>query len=94
MKQCEFVLSPVYMPNRFIIGDLVAYEGIKLSGRDGYEATHGETSPEGVNDQVRQFDRFFANSRRDMIATHPPDGRLVMQLESFYKEAVKLWKRV
>jgi hypothetical protein len=32
MKQCEFTLTPVPMPNLMIIGDQVAYEGMKRSG--------------------------------------------------------------
>ncbi|EKD33627.1 MAG: hypothetical protein ACD_75C02639G0003 [uncultured bacterium] len=90
IKQCEFVLSPVPMPNLFIIGEMVAYEGMKRGGSGGFDMTHCETSADGLRDLIQQFDRLFDDSRRDMVRTHPPDGRLVEQLKIFYSEATGL----
>ena len=87
IKQCEFVLSPVPMPNLFLIGEMVAYEGMKRGGTGGFDMTHCETSADGLRDLTQQFDRFYDGSRRDMIHTHPPDGRLLEQLKNFYREA-------
>lgn len=89
MGRCEFVLSPVLMPNLFIIGSEVAYEGMKRGGEGGFGATHIETSAEAVREIVGQFDRLFDDSRQDMIRTHPPDGCLVRQLKAFYDEATR-----
>jgi hypothetical protein len=90
IKQCEFVLSPVPLPNLLIIGEMVAYEGMKRGGTGGFDMTHCETSADGLRDLIQQFDRFFDGSRRDMVRTHPPDGRLLEQLRNFYREATGL----
>src|SRR5439155_702912 len=45
MKQCQFALSPVPMPNVFIVGDTIAYEGMKRGGTGGFEMTHCEKNP-------------------------------------------------
>ncbi len=87
IKQCEFVLSPVPMPNLFLMGEMVAYEGMKRGGTGGFDMTHCETSADGLRDLIHQFDRFYDGSCRDMIRTHPPDGRLLEQLKIFYREA-------
>ncbi len=87
MKQCEFALSPVPMPNVFIIGEEVAYEGMKRGGTGGFEMTHCETSAEGLSELINQFDRFFEESHDEMVRAHPPDGRLAEQLRKFYREA-------
>jgi hypothetical protein len=87
MKQCEFVLSPVPMPNVMIIGKLVAYEGMKRAGTGGVEMTHCETSADGLQELIDQFDRFFEESRQAMICSHPPDGRLAEQLRQYCIEA-------
>jgi hypothetical protein len=89
IKRCEFALSPVPSPNVFIIGDQVAYEGMKRGGAGGFEMTHCETSPEGLRELIEQFDRFYEDSRQEMIRAHPPDGRLAEQLKNFYREATE-----
>ncbi len=88
MRQCEFTLSPVPMPNAFIIGESVAYEGMKRGGTGGFEMTHCETSGDGVRELIRRFDELFEGSRRDMVRMHPPDGRLLEQLRAFFDEAL------
>jgi len=90
MKQCQFVLSPVPMPNLFIIGDTIAYEGMKRGGAGGFEMTHCEKSADGLQELKQQFDRLFDDSRREMMRSHPPDGRLVEQLKGFCREATAL----
>lgn len=88
MNQCSLVLSPVPMPNMMIIGETVAYEGMKRGGRGGFDMTHCEANTEGVRNLIDQFERLYDDSRREMIRTDPPDGRLVEQMERFYKEAI------
>lgn len=90
VRRCQFVLSPVPMPNVFIIGQEVAYEGMKRGGSGGFEMTHCETNTEGLRELIHEFEQFFEDSRRDMIRTHPPDGRLIEQLKRFYQEATIL----
>jgi hypothetical protein len=88
IKQCKIALSPVAMPNLFIIGNEVAYEGMKRTGSGGFDMTHCETSPEELNDIIKKFDKFFKESHDEMISTHPPDGCLLEQLKKFYNEAM------
>ena len=87
MKQCEFALSPVPSPNLFMIGETVAYEGMKRAGGAGYEMTHCEKNPETLRELAQQFDRLFEDSRRDMARIHPPDGQLLEQLKAGFREA-------
>ena len=87
IKKCSFVLSSVAMPNQFIIGDEVAYEGLKRGGAGGFEMTHCETRTEPVKDLIRQFDTLFTSSQREMTRRYPPDGRLIEQLKRFEAEA-------
>lgn len=90
IRSCEFSLSPVPMVNLFIIGERVAYEGMKRGGSGGFEMTHCETNPAGVRDLIGKFDELFDDSRREMARLHPPDGRIVEQLRAFYDEATGL----
>jgi hypothetical protein len=87
IKQCEFTLTPVSMPNLFIIDDKVAYEGLKRGGKGGYEMTHCEAGADAVRELVKEFDRLFDESQREMLQTHPRDGRIAEQLRGFYEEA-------
>lgn len=87
MKHCQFTLSPVPMPNVFILGQKVAYEGMKRGGTGGFEMTHCETNAENLRELIRQFDQLFEESRCDLARTHPPDGQLIAQLKRFYEEA-------
>ncbi len=90
ITRCEFALTPVPMPNLFIIGENVAYEGMKRGGTGGFEMTHCETGADGVRDLIQQFDRLFEDSRREMLRAHPPDGRLTEQLRNFFHEAISM----
>ena len=90
ITHCKFTLSPVPMPNLFIIGESVAYEGMKRAGTGGFEMTHCETTADGLREMIRQFDRLFEDSRDEMVRAHPPDGRLAEQLQNFYEEAMGL----
>lgn len=87
MQQCDFVLTPIPSPNVMIIGDSIAYEGLKRGGGPGFERTHYETDSDVLKEMIQQFDRFFENSREDMVRTHPPDGRLLQQLIDCYSDA-------
>jgi hypothetical protein len=87
LRECEFTLSPVPMPNVFIIGESVAYEGMKRAGTGGFEMTHCETRAEGLFELIKQFDQYFDDSRRDLARAYPPDGRLLEQLRRFFDEA-------
>lgn len=87
IERCEIVLSPVAMPNQFIIGETIAYEGLKRGGTGGFEMTHWETDRDALRGLIHQFDAFFEDSRHDMMHSHGPDGRIAKQLEEFYREA-------
>ena len=93
IKQCEFVISPVPMPHLFIIGDRVAYEGMKRGGSSGFGMTHCENNPDALKPMIEQFDRFFASSREDMILARPPDGQVAKQLHEFYEEAMRFERK-
>jgi hypothetical protein len=86
IKRCEFTFSPVPMPNLFIIGNSIVYEGMKRAGAGGFEMTHWETSPDELRQMCEQFDDFFANSKRDMTHMHPGVS-VADQLQEFYDEA-------
>jgi hypothetical protein len=88
MKQCDFVLSPVPMPNLIIIGESVAYEGMKRGGVSGFEMTHCETSPSALKELIGGFDGFFERTRKAMDHAKPPDG-LLGQVRSLYKSALR-----
>ena len=88
MKQCEFVLTPTPLPNLFIIDNTIAYEGLKRRGSAGFDMTHCEKSADGLKDIITHFDQVFDDSLREMVRTHPPDGRFAEQLNAFYHEAV------
>lgn len=88
MKQCDFVLTPISMPNIFIIGETVAYEGMKRRGTAGFDVTHCETSRDGLSEMINNFDKLYEDSRLEMIRIYPPDGRVVEMLKTFYHEAI------
>jgi hypothetical protein len=44
---------------------------------------HVVTDEKELSPWIRPFDHFFEDSRRDMILTHPPDGRIAPQLQKF-----------
>jgi hypothetical protein len=95
IQRCDFVLTPVPMTNLFIIGDRIAFEGIKRGGTGGFEVSHCETQSESVKELVRQFDQLFADSREEMrhqcpaAAADQAEARkfLIEQLKAFYREA-------
>jgi len=87
IKQCEFVVCPVPMPNLMIIGDEVAYEGMKRSNAGGFEMTHCETEAHELRELAKQFDKFFDESKIEMARSHPPHGGLLEQLRAFHREA-------
>ncbi|MGH9562207.1 MAG: hypothetical protein ACRD3S_12205, partial [Terracidiphilus sp.] len=93
IQQCEFTLSPVPMPNMFIIGDLVAYEGMKRAGIGGYEMTHVESDPTAVSELVRRFDEHYNDSQDDLLRTHPRVDRIMHLLITFEKEASMLERK-
>jgi hypothetical protein len=88
MKQCDLVLTPISMPNLFIIGETVAYEGMKRRGIAGFDVTHCETSVDGLREIISNFDKLYEDSRSEMIRMHPPDGHIVELLKAFYHEAI------
>lgn len=87
ITRCELVLSPIPMPNLYIIGNRVAYEGLKRGGTRGFQKTHCETDPREINNLSQDFDSHFADSLEEMRRSHPPDGRLLEQLQGFFREA-------
>lgn len=89
IKRCRFALSPVPMPNLFIIGGQVAYEGVKRGGRSGFEMTHCETKPEGVEKLIEQFDMLFADSLSIVPIGSNSNDYFLEQLKRCYAEAAK-----
>jgi hypothetical protein len=87
IKNCEFTLSPVPMPNLLIIGNVVAYEGMKRRTSRGFEKTHCESDPNAVAEMIAEFDRVFHASAFENQQTHPPDGRLLERLKKYFFEA-------
>lgn len=87
MQRCEFALTSVPMSNQIIIGEMVAYEGMKRGGTRGFEMTHCETEQRCLKELIEQFDRLFEESRGEMHRAGPPDGTIVRQLREFYQEA-------
>ncbi len=87
VKNCEFALSPVPMPNLFIIGSMAAYEGMKRGGAGGFEMTHCEKNVVELGGLILQFDELFEDSRREMVRARPPDGQFLEQLRKHYLEA-------
>jgi hypothetical protein len=87
IKHCRFALSPVPTPNLFIIGDVIAYEGMKRGGTGGFEMTHCETDPVGLQKMIEQFDLFFEESHKETLRLHPTTRDLGKQLQKFYDEA-------
>lgn len=90
MRNCDFVVSPIPMPNQFVIGNVIAYEGVKRGGTGGFDLTHWETDAEEVGEICSQFDQFFDDSKRDMESLRLRKGSLVHQLREFYKEACEV----
>jgi hypothetical protein len=90
MKRCQFALSPVPMPNVFILGETVAYEGMKRGGTGGFEMTHCETNPEALREMIKQFDDFFERSQSETLSAYPTAPDLAKQLQAYYDEAVAL----
>jgi hypothetical protein len=88
MKQCDFVLTPIPMPNLFIIGETVAYEGMKRRGTAGFDMTHCETNVDNLHEMIKYFDELFEDSRLEMVRLHPNDDGIMDQLKEFYSEAV------
>jgi len=92
-KRCQFVLSPVPTPNLFIIGDDVAYEGIKRGGSGGFEMTHCEVSSHSVKILNEKFDKFFEDSKEEMEHIYSAKMSLADILRSFYNEAISFMKK-
>jgi hypothetical protein len=88
MKQCHITHSPVPMPNLFIIGDTVAYEGVKRGGTRSFEITHCETGQRQLQELIEQFETFFDASHEEMCRTYPSKDRLKELFSSFYREAI------
>ncbi|MCB1087661.1 MAG: hypothetical protein KDM63_11495 [Verrucomicrobiae bacterium] len=86
MEQCEITLTPVPMPNQFIIGNLVAYEGMKRGGSRGFDMTQCETDPDAIRDLIAQFDRFFEDSQQQVFRSDPTDGWELNLIRSAFAE--------
>jgi hypothetical protein len=87
MKQCQFALSHVPMPNVLIIGEDIAYEGMKRAGAAGFEMTHCETDPIALQEMIAQFDDLFAESYRETLRVYPAHRDLASQLQRYLDEA-------
>ena len=83
MQNCQWALNPVPMPNQMILGEEVAYEGFKRSGRRGFDRTHCETSPKAIKELVEAFDSHF-----DDCVELGKNQNLAQTLQDFYDEAI------
>jgi hypothetical protein len=88
MKRCQFTISPVPMPNLFIIDDRVAYEGLKRGGAPGFAMTHCETDPAALRELITTFDDLFKVSERERSSSHSDGRPVVHQLRRIYRQAV------
>lgn len=87
IRNCEIVLAPVPSPNLMIIGNQIAFEGIKRGGQAGFSRTHCETNPTVIHDMITQFDEHFAHCKNDLIRRESVDGLLLDQLKRCYQQA-------
>jgi hypothetical protein len=87
IRNCTFALSPVPMPNLLIVGNTIAYEGMKRGTTRGFEKTHCETDPNAVAELIADFERVYQASSLENERTHPPDGRLLERLRECLREA-------
>ncbi len=87
IRRSQIALSPVASPNLLIIGDQVAYEGMKRGGTGGFEMTHCEKNREAVRQLIRQFDQHFDQSRRDMKRRGGSRRTVVSELRRYLREA-------
>ena len=71
------------MPNLFMIGDLVAYEGMKRGGKKGFDMTHRETHKDALHDMATQFDDLFHRSQQNT-----PGNKVLAELHGFYDQAL------
>ena len=83
INQCQIALTPVSMPNLIIIGESVAYEGMKRGATRGFEMTHRETNTHRIRELIEQYDQLYDDSAKDMRSRK----RLADQLREFLKEA-------
>jgi hypothetical protein len=77
------------MSNLIIIGDVVAYEGMKRGGTRGFEMTHCETDQRCLRELIKQFDRLFEESRGEVQRAGQTDSSVVNHLREFYQEACR-----
>jgi hypothetical protein len=89
MKRCEFLVTPVPMPHLFVIGNQVAYEGMKRGGSRGYAMTHCETDLQAVQKIIEDFDMHFAECRELQGNTHAQGNSVAVQLKAFLREAMQ-----
>ena len=87
IENCAFALSPVPMPNLLIVGNTIAYEGMKRGTARGFEKTHCETDPNAVTELIKDFERVYQASCLENERTHPPDCRLLERLREYLFEA-------
>jgi len=93
MKRCHFTISPVPMPNLFVIGERVAYEGVKRGGTPGFAMTHCETESNALRDLITKFDELFEVSERERIRLNTARRPVVHQLREIYQLAVAAGRR-
>jgi hypothetical protein len=85
IRQTEILLTPVPMPHLIIIGDRVAYEGMKRGGSRGYAMTHCETDQRAILALIADFEAHFKECR-DLL---PTQSQVLEQLKGFFEEAKK-----
>jgi hypothetical protein len=81
MAHTTIRLTPVPMPHLLVIGNKVAYEGMKRGGSRGYAMTHCETDRQAVEGLADHFKECDAGTR------HLQSAHLAEQLTAFLREA-------
>ncbi|MBX7169262.1 MAG: hypothetical protein K1X74_23215 [Pirellulales bacterium] len=87
IDRCAIALTSVPLPHLVLLGEDVAYEGLKRGATHGFEMTHCERNISQIREMIVQFDQLFDSSRGEMLRSHPPDGRLVEQLRGLLASA-------
>jgi hypothetical protein len=84
IERCDFALTSVPMPNLIILGETVAYEGMKRGGTRGFEMTHCETERISILELIEQFEQLFEQSGGGTITR----DQAARQLRTFYSGAI------
>lgn len=63
MSRCTFVWRRIPMPHLLILGEAVAYQGLKQRPVRGFHLTHVETNRARLREMINEFDRSMNHAR-------------------------------